>query len=83
MDYIIPSQGIFNIPFLIVSLEPKLFQFFLESNNEILKFDSDGIKHGSLSSETLMNKIYNCYSSYLLYQFLIRSSRRYLDYDLI
>ena len=43
----------FDAPFLKEGREPKLFQFFPEAKNLIIKFCSEGVRNGCLSSECL------------------------------
>ena len=60
------TKDSFGTPFSKEVREPKLFQFFPEAKTAIIKFCSDGVKNGSLSSESLRNEIIiviapNCY----------------------
>ena len=61
----------FEAPFLKEGREPKLFQFFPEAKNEIIKFCSEGVKSGCLSSEAVRSEIRNvivpnCYSNLIM-----------------
>ena len=61
----------FALSFLKEDREPKLFQFFPEAKNQIIKYCSDGVKNGSLSSEAARSEITNvilpdCYRQLLI-----------------
>ena len=60
------SKDTFENPFSKEVRQPKLFQFFPEAKTAIIRFCSEGVKNGSLSSESLRNEILtgiapNCY----------------------
>ena len=55
MSYIVHEQ--FNIPNERHDRKPTLFDFFLETENNVNKFCSDGVSNSSLSSDSLWNEI--------------------------
>ena len=65
------TKETFLTPFYKEVREPKLFQFFPETKKEIIKFCSEGVKNGSLSSEAVRNEIVtviapNCYKQLIV-----------------